>query len=150
MALSFFKRNKQDTDVLPTEVREYYENERRERTGVAWLLALGTLVLTFVIAAALFFGGRWAYHVAFSNDKDNDGQQTTSQDDGLRVDEKGNVTSGTQSTTTGNTGTSSTNTTTPSAPTATPGTSTTTTPTTTPNTGDVAPAALVNTGPGDE
>ena len=144
--MALFKRRKQNTDVLPAEVREYYQSERREKTGVAWLLALGTLILTFVIAAALFFGGRWLYNTIFDNDSDSDDQQTTSQDSGLRIDEKGNVVGGNDQN--ANTGTSSTNTTTPSTPT--PAASTPSAPTTTPNTGEVAPAQLVNTGPGDE
>lgn len=141
--MALFKRNKKNTDVLPAEVREYYQSERRDRAGVAWLLALGTLLLTFVIAAALFFGGRWLYNAVF--DKDTETTQTTSQDDSLRVDEKGNVIGGNQAATPstkplqGSTGTSSTNTTTPSS-----------TPAATPNTGDMTPAELVNTGPGDE
>ncbi len=148
--MAFFKRKKQNTDVLPAEVREYYQSERRERAGVAWLLALGTLLLTFVIAAALFFGGRWLYNTIFNNDNnDSDTKQTTSQDSSLRVDENGNVTGGNnQNATNGSTGTSSTSTNTPSAPATTPNTATT--PTTTPNTGDLTPASLVDTGPGDE
>lgn len=66
--MALFKRNKKNTDVLPQEVREYYQTERRERTGMAWLLAIGTLLVTFIIAAALFFGGRWAYRAVFGND----------------------------------------------------------------------------------
>lgn len=140
--MALFKRRKQNTDVLPEEVREYYQSERRERAGVAWLLALGTLILTFVIAAGLFFGGSWVYNTVFDNDDDN--KQTASQDDGLRVDENGNVTGATNPD--NSTGTSSTNTTTPSTPTNTPST----TSSTTPSTGEVAPAQLVDTGPGDE
>jgi hypothetical protein len=145
--MALFNRRKQNTDVLPEEVREYYQSERRERAGVAWLLAVGTLLLTFVIAAGLFFGGRWVYHVVFDNKDDN--KQTASQDNGLRVDEKGNVTGGnSQPATTGNNGTSSTNTTTPSTPA--PSTGTAATPSTTPNTGDATPVQLIDTGPGDE
>jgi cytoskeletal protein RodZ len=148
--MALFNRRKQNTDVLPEEVREYYQSERRERTGVAWLLAVGTLIATFIIAAALFFSGRWVYRTVFNND-DNKNKTTTSQDNAQRVDENGNVTGGNQQATNNSgsagqsTGTSSTSTSTPnpSSPTATNNTTTATTP----NTG---PVELINTGPGDE
>ena len=91
--MALFKRNKKNTDVLPQEVREYYQTERRERTGMAWLLAIGTLLVTFIIAAALFFGGRWAYRAVFGND---DNKTASNSDNSLRVDEKGNVVGGDQ------------------------------------------------------
>lgn len=145
--MALFKRRKQETDVLPAEVREYYQSERRERAGVAWLLALGTLFLTFFIAAGLFFGGRWVYRTVFNNDKGTN--QTASQNDGsLRVDEKGNVIGGNnnQPATTG-TSSASTNTPSPTTPTKSGAANT---PTTTPNTGDVTPAQLIDTGPGND
>jgi cytoskeletal protein RodZ len=148
--MALFNRRKQNTDVLPEEVREYYQSERRERTGVAWLLAVGTLIATFVIAAALFFSGRWVYRTVFNND-DNKNKTTTSQDNAQRIDENGNVTGGNQQAVNSNgsagqsTGTSSTSTNTPSSSSTTATNNTTTT--TTPNTG---PVELINTGPGDE
>lgn len=59
-----FNRRKEeiiDTTEVPTEIQEYYNAERRERAGMAWLLALGTLLATLVLAVGLFFGGRWVY-----------------------------------------------------------------------------------------
>lgn len=57
-------------DVVPEEVKEYYESSRRDNVGVAWLLALGTLVLTVLLAIGLFFGGRWVYRkLANKSDK---------------------------------------------------------------------------------
>jgi cytoskeletal protein RodZ len=151
--MALFNRRKQNTDVLPEEVREYYQSERRERTGVAWLLAVATLVATFIIAAALFFSGRWAYRTVFNND-DNKNKTTTSQDNAQRVDENGNVTGGNQQAVNNgsagqSTGTSSTSTNTPSpsSSTTTNNATTNSTPTSTPNTG---PVELINTGPGDE
>jgi cell division protein FtsN len=61
----FGRRNKTS---VPAEIQEYYQSERRERAGVAWLLAFGTLVMTIVLAAGIFFAGRWAYRTAFNND----------------------------------------------------------------------------------
>jgi hypothetical protein len=60
--MALFRRKNQDIDAVPQEVRDYYQSERRERTGIAWLLALGTLVVTLLIASALFFGGKWVYN----------------------------------------------------------------------------------------
>lgn len=151
--MALFNRRKKNTDVLPEEVREYYQSERRERAGVAWVLAIGTLLLTFLIAAGLFFGGRWVYRTVFNND---DKKPTASQDENesLRIDDKGNVVGGNNQSSNNNgnqsTGTSSTSTSTPSAPAGsnnTPAPAPSSTPTTTPNTG---PDSLVNTGPGDE
>ena len=142
--MALFNRRNKDTNVLPAEAQEYYATERRERTGVAWLLALTTLVVTFLIAAALFFGGRWLYQTIIDNDEKKDAP-STSQEEGLRVDDKGNVIGGNQESTSQDTGVSSTSTT---SSTTTPSTTTPTTqPTITPSTG---PSELVDTGPGDE
>lgn len=66
---------KQDEAVVPAEIREYYQTERRERTGIAWLLALGTLIITIGLAALLFFGGRWIYRTIADNDDDTNTAQ---------------------------------------------------------------------------
>jgi cytoskeletal protein RodZ len=62
-----FNRNK-NIDGVPAEIQEYYQTERRERTGVAWLLALGTLLVTVGLATLLFFGGRWLYRTVANRD----------------------------------------------------------------------------------
>lgn len=67
MAL-FNRRNRNQTNV-PAEIQEYYQTERRERAGVAWLLAGGTLVATVLLAAGIFFAGRWVYRAAFDKDE---------------------------------------------------------------------------------
>ena len=146
--MALFNRRKQEKDALPQEVREYYQTERRERTGKAWLLAVLTLLATFLLAAALFFGGRWLYRAVFDNDNDNstsqveeidEGQSTTNQESGTTPegdgssDDQGSGATNTDSASNGSTDTS--------------GGSTAGSSTTTPNTG---PDELVNTGPGDE
>ena len=75
--MALFNRRKQEQPVLPEEVRQYYDSERRERRGRAWLLAFATLLVTFLLAAALFFAGRWLYRAVFDND--NKKTTTTSQ-----------------------------------------------------------------------
>lgn len=83
--MALFRRKNQDTtEEVPAEVQEYYQAEKRERTGIAWLLALVTLVVTVLLAAALFFGGRWIYRNVFNSD---DGQEQTAQQDAEDVDE---------------------------------------------------------------
>lgn len=54
-----FRRKK--TDEVPAEIQEYYQAEKRERAGMAWLVALITLLVTVAIAVGLFYGGRWVY-----------------------------------------------------------------------------------------
>jgi hypothetical protein len=85
--MALFNRDKKKKDVLPQEVREYYQAERRDRTGMAWLLAIATLIVTFLIAAGLFFGGRWLYRTVFDNN-DNAGN-TTSQSENGRNEQSG-------------------------------------------------------------
>lgn len=68
-------RRKNTQENVPEEVKEYYQAERRERVGVAWLLALVTLAVTILLAAALFFGGRWVYRSLFVDDNDTDSSQ---------------------------------------------------------------------------
>lgn len=68
--MKLFNRGKQDNSQLPQEVKEYYQSERRERTGFAWLLGLGTLLATIAVAALLFLGGRWVYRTVFDKNDD--------------------------------------------------------------------------------
>ena len=51
----------QPLSTVPAEVQDYYESTRRSHTSIVWLLALGTLVVTLVLAMGIFFGGRWTY-----------------------------------------------------------------------------------------
>lgn len=60
-----FKRKK---SILPSEVEDYYKAEKRDRTGIAGLLVLGTFVITFFLALAVFFGARWAYRKYVTKD----------------------------------------------------------------------------------
>lgn len=83
----FKRQNKQDE--VPPEVENYYQSERRERVGVAWLLALATLVITVVLAAALFLGGRWTYRQIAGNDES--AQTETGQTSSTTTDDTGNT-----------------------------------------------------------
>jgi len=60
--MALFRRNKSaNSPAVPEEVNDYYQAEKRDRTWMAWLLALLSLAVTTLIIMALFFGGRWVY-----------------------------------------------------------------------------------------
>lgn len=60
--MALFRRNKSaNSPALPEEVNDYYQAEKRDRTWMAWLLALLSLAVTTLLIMALFFGGRWVY-----------------------------------------------------------------------------------------
>jgi cytoskeletal protein RodZ len=163
--MKLFGRNKNNVDQVPSEVQDYYKSERRERVGLAWLLALGTLVVTLIIAAGLFFGGRWAYRKITGNEnktpqtaqqqnQNQEGGQTSStntdqgnNNQGNNQDEGGNHSGSTPPP-----ASTPTPTPTPPAPTPTP------TPpaqennsvaTATPQSAPAPDTSLANTGPGD-
>lgn len=60
--MALFRRNKSaNSPAVPEEVNDYYQAEKRDRTWMAWLLALLSLAVTTLIIMGLFFGGRWVY-----------------------------------------------------------------------------------------
>lgn len=60
--MAIFRRNKSaNSPAVPEEVNEYYQAEKRDRTWMAWLLALLSLAVTTLLIMGLFFGGRWVY-----------------------------------------------------------------------------------------
>ena len=68
--MRFFRRNKQED--VSSDVQGYYQTEKSGRRGIAWLLALATVITTLVLTLGLFYGGRWAYRSIFGSDeKDN-------------------------------------------------------------------------------
>lgn len=133
------KRTKKVTTGVPEEVQEYYQSEKREKVGVAWLLALGTLIATLVIALGLFYGGRWVWRELFGSKAARPTTTQQTQKQGSTTTPSNNS-SETPSSNTGQTAPSSA-----SAPTP------TTTPTTTSATTQqpAASGKLTNTGPGD-
>lgn len=156
--MALFSRKNKNSDVLPEEVREFYKAEKRDRTGMAWLLAIATLVVTFLIAAGLFFGGRWVYRAVFNDDDDKNANTTsqtedtsssqttsdTSQTPSNSTTQSSGQTSSTNTSQTPNTSSSSQNNSTNRSGTT---DSTSTNAQTVPNTG---PGTLVDTGPGNE
>src|SRR4051812_17064489 len=75
----FKRRKKENGKPVPSEVKQYYASEHRERVGLAWLVAFASLILTVAIIAGLFFGGRWIYRKVTNNDKKPTTGQAPSQ-----------------------------------------------------------------------
>jgi hypothetical protein len=71
--MGLFNRNKSQTI---TELEDYYAN-KRNRTGMAWLMAFLSLLVTVAVIAALFFGGRWLYRTLVDNDSDSSSTTTS-------------------------------------------------------------------------
>ncbi len=73
-----FNRKKQANDKkTPKEVEQYYQSEKRERVGLAWLIAFFSLLITVLVVLGLFFGGRWAWRKVTNNDNNGSTAQTT-------------------------------------------------------------------------
>lgn len=80
MAIWPFNRKKTTTTAtsVPPEVQDYYNAQHRERVGVAWLIAVASLMVCIVLVVGIFFGGRWAYRKVVNK---NPGDQVAVQDD---------------------------------------------------------------------
>ena len=66
--MALFGRKSQQT-ILPDEVNQYYAAQRRERTGVAFMLGLFALIATLLVGLGVFFGGRYLYQKIQGDDK---------------------------------------------------------------------------------
>lgn len=73
------KKTPKTNKVLP-EVEKYYEAEKRERAGLAWLLAVASVAIVAAVLIGAFFGGRWLYR-KYTGKTDNTtvSVETTSQ-----------------------------------------------------------------------
>ena len=152
--MKLFRRSKPVQPNVPPEVAEYYQAERRERRGVAWLMTLFTLLVTVAVVLGLFIAGRWLYHTVQNRNKKPTVTATQSKDTTKKTadndsDSATNDTapaSGTPDASTPDEPSSGDTTPTPATPTPAPATpSTPSTPA--PSTGATQP--LTNTGPGD-
>jgi cytoskeletal protein RodZ len=63
--MALFRRKPKEA-VLP-EVDKYYEGERRDRAGLAWLLALVSVAIVALVIVGVFLAGRWAYRQVADN-----------------------------------------------------------------------------------
>ncbi|MCA9329498.1 hypothetical protein KDA11_02545 [Candidatus Saccharibacteria bacterium] len=61
--MKFFGRRKNQIidPTLSPELQNYTKSERRERLGIVWLVGIMSLVISLILMAILFFGGRWIY-----------------------------------------------------------------------------------------
>ncbi len=71
-----FRRQK-STDLVPTEIKEYYAHEERDKNRASWLLGAGVFVATVIIVLAVFYGGRALYRVVFEDDNATTTEQTS-------------------------------------------------------------------------
>lgn len=51
------------------ELENYYAG-KQQRSGMAWVMALLSLILTVAVLGGLFFGGRWVYRTLTNDDTD--------------------------------------------------------------------------------
>lgn len=72
-----FNRNKTADGTTPPEVQDYYQSERRDRSWLAWVIGLGTLLATILVVLGLFYGGRWVYRKVKPQDNPNTAQVQT-------------------------------------------------------------------------
>jgi cytoskeletal protein RodZ len=88
--VALFKRSNQNKQsVLPDEVSQYYQSQRRERTGVALMLGVVALIVTLLIGAALFFGGRFVYRQFAGNDNNKTAQTGSNGTEGADKNKTG-------------------------------------------------------------
>ena len=71
--MALFGRKK-NVKPVTKEVEKYIKAERRERAGLAWLLALISLAVVSLFFIGIFFGSRWAYNRYFKDDKGTSSQ----------------------------------------------------------------------------
>src|SRR6185295_3724015 len=64
--MAWFRRNKTQVNTIP-ELQEYYNAERRERSGLSWLLALVSVACAGLVVIGLVFGGKWLYRKLANN-----------------------------------------------------------------------------------
>jgi cytoskeletal protein RodZ len=137
--MAWFSRNKTNQDVLP-EIERYYDAEKRERAGLAWLLALVSIACVALFVIGVFFGGRWVYRKATSTRKSQGISVTNEVNDNTVISKNPDIASGDSK------GTSPTSTPAPTAPTA-PTPPAVTPPSPKPVATTPSPTVLVNTGP---
>ncbi len=76
--MALFRRNKQQQTQIP-ELQDYYATQKKEGSGKAWLLAVGSLLITIAIFIGLFMGGRWLYRAVTNNDEPVQTAQTETE-----------------------------------------------------------------------
>ena len=137
--MRLFRRSKRtNTTAVPAEIQEYYNAEQRERVGLAWLIAIISLVVSLAVIFGMFFGGRYIYRTYIHKSKST---PTSSKTNKPNSSESGKLPGETPSSPVEDKAKDN-NVTQPSSPSSTP---TPTTSTTTPNT--QTQNSLTRTGP---
>lgn len=72
-----FRRKQSTTDEVPTEIKQYYTSEQRDRAGATWLVGAAVFLITVLLVLGLFYGGRALYR-AITDDANQTTEQTTS------------------------------------------------------------------------
>jgi len=141
------KKTNAGADKTPTEIKQYYTEEARDRRGATWLTGAAVFIVTVLVVLGLFYGGRALYR-AITNDEP--AAPTTEQ----AADQSGQNQNNGQDGQGGNSGDQEV---TPPSDTPADGNQNNEsntesgggeTPTTTPETGDSQPEAIPDTGPG--
>lgn len=81
-----FGQKKDKTTIA--ELEEYYANQdqKKTKTGKAWLMAFLSILITVAIIVGLFFGGRWLYRAITDNSSDTATTTETNTDGGIVVE----------------------------------------------------------------
>lgn len=103
-----------DSEQVPTEVQQYYNESGRNNQAKAWLLAVGTLLITVAIALGLFFAGRFVYRAV--TDRGDDRPQPAVTQSPTESSEEGQTSSTNTSQPSSNPSNSPQTSTTPTAP----------------------------------
>jgi len=76
--MAIFGNKKTTASTNIPELQEYYANQKNDSTARAWLLAVGSLLVTAALLIGFFFGGRWIYRkIANKDDKAVETAQNT-------------------------------------------------------------------------
>lgn len=88
MKLFNFRKNKtaNNQSQLPEEVKTFTQAEQRERTGLAWVVGVVSLIVMILVLSLLFFTGRWAYNKL--TDSGNTTESTTQTTDETKESDK--------------------------------------------------------------
>lgn len=88
--MALFRRNR-DKTVMP-EIEKYYEAERRERAGLAWLLALVSVAVVGLALIGIFYGGKWVVNRITKDDEPVAVQKT--DNNGEKIESDGTINDG--------------------------------------------------------
>lgn len=78
--MAIFKRRKNQTVA---ELEEYYASKKPRTGGMAWVMAIVSLLITILVVSALFFGGRWIYRSLTNDTTDVTVTTTETNDDNV-------------------------------------------------------------------